>query len=95
MKLYYVGLRAGKEYWLKHGIARGGDYEVWHFISLCTRSYVDAAVSQLCLAYDRRDMVVMYLDVPKRWLRKWSVGRWECCRDIPPERVKGELFLEV
>jgi len=35
------------------------------------------------------NVVVLELDVPRRWLRRSKRGLWYCPRDIPPGRVRG------
>jgi hypothetical protein len=34
-------------------------------------------------------VVILELDVPRRWLRRSKRGLWYCPRDIPPERIRG------
>lgn len=35
------------------------------------------------------NVVVVEVDVPRRWLRRSKRGLWYCPRDIPPERFRG------
>jgi hypothetical protein len=34
-------------------------------------------------------VVILEIDVPRRWLRRSKKGLWYCPRDIPPERIRG------
>ena len=34
-------------------------------------------------------VVILEIDVPRRWLRRSKRGLWYCPRDIPPERIRG------
>jgi hypothetical protein len=34
-------------------------------------------------------VVILEIDVPRRWLRRKRRGLWYCPRDIPPERICG------
>jgi hypothetical protein len=34
-------------------------------------------------------VVILEIDVPRRWLRRSRRGLWYCPRDIPPERIRG------
>jgi hypothetical protein len=34
-------------------------------------------------------VVILEIDVPRRWLRRSNRGLWYCPRDIPPERIRG------
>ena len=34
-------------------------------------------------------VVILEIDVPRRWLRRSKRGLWYCPRDIPPKRVRG------
>jgi RNA:NAD 2'-phosphotransferase (TPT1/KptA family) len=34
-------------------------------------------------------VVVLEIDVPRRWLRRSKKGLWFCKRDVPPERIRG------
>jgi hypothetical protein len=34
-------------------------------------------------------VVVLEIDVPRRWLRRSKKGLWYCRYDIPPERIRG------
>ena len=34
-------------------------------------------------------VVILELDVPRRWLRRSKKGLWYCPRDIPAERIRG------
>jgi hypothetical protein len=34
-------------------------------------------------------VVILELDVPRRWLRRSKPGLWSCPRDVPPERIRG------
>jgi hypothetical protein len=34
-------------------------------------------------------VVILELDVPRRWLRRSKRGLWSCPRDIPAERLRG------
>ena len=35
------------------------------------------------------NVVILEIDVPRRWLRRSKRGLWYCPRDIPPERIRG------
>ena len=35
------------------------------------------------------EVVVIEIDVPRRWLRRSRKGLWYSVRDIPPERIRG------
>ena len=35
------------------------------------------------------NVVILEVDVPRRWLRRSKRGLWYCPRDIPPERIRG------
>ena len=35
------------------------------------------------------DVVVLEVEVPRRWLRKSRRGLWYCVRDIPPAQIVG------
>jgi hypothetical protein len=35
------------------------------------------------------EVVILEVDVPRRWLRRSKKGLWYCPRDVPPERVRG------
>ena len=35
------------------------------------------------------NVVILEIDVPRRWLRRSKRGLYYCPRDIPPERVRG------
>jgi hypothetical protein len=35
------------------------------------------------------EVIILELDVPRRWLRRSKKGLWYCPRDILPERVRG------
>jgi hypothetical protein len=35
------------------------------------------------------NVVIVEVDVPRRWLRRSKKGLWYCPRDVPPERVRG------
>ena len=35
------------------------------------------------------NVVILEIDVPRRWLRRSMRGLWYCPRDIPPERLCG------
>ena len=39
--------------------------------------------------FPRRGVVIVEIDVPRRWLRRSKRGLWYCPRDIPPERIRG------
>jgi hypothetical protein len=42
------------------------------------------------------DVVVLQVDVPRRWLRRSKRGLWYCPRDIPPGRLRGLIrFAEL
>jgi hypothetical protein len=34
-------------------------------------------------------VVILEIDVPRRWLRRSKKGLWYCLRDFPPERIRG------
>jgi len=34
-------------------------------------------------------VVILEIDVPRRWLRRSKRGLYYCPRDIPPERIRG------
>ena len=34
-------------------------------------------------------VVILEIDVPRRWLRRSRKGLWYSVRDIPPERIRG------
>ena len=34
-------------------------------------------------------VVVLEIDVPRRWLRRSKRGLWYCPRDVPPGRIRG------
>jgi hypothetical protein len=34
-------------------------------------------------------LVMLEIEVPRRWLRRSKRGLWYCPRDIPPERICG------
>jgi hypothetical protein len=34
-------------------------------------------------------VVILEVDVPRRWLRRSKRGLWYSPRDIPPERIRG------
>ena len=34
-------------------------------------------------------VVILEIDVPRRWLRRSKKGLWYGPRDIPPERIRG------
>jgi hypothetical protein len=34
-------------------------------------------------------VIVIELEVPRRWLRRSRKGLWYCPRDVPPGRVRG------
>ena len=36
-------------------------------------------------------VVILEIDVPRRWLRRSKRGLWYCPRDIPPERIRGAV----
>jgi hypothetical protein len=36
-------------------------------------------------------VVILEIDVPRRWLRRSKRGLWYCPRDIPPERARGVI----
>jgi hypothetical protein len=36
-----------------------------------------------------KGIVILELDVPRRWLRRSRKGLWYCPHDIPPERIRG------
>ena len=36
-------------------------------------------------------VVILEIDVPRRWLRRSKRGLWYCPRDVPPERIRGVL----
>jgi hypothetical protein len=38
-----------------------------------------------------KEVVVLEIDVPRRWLRRSKKGLWYCPRDIPPERIRGVI----
>ena len=41
-------------------------------------------------------VVVLEVDVPRSWLRRWGKGLWYCTRLIPPERFRRVIrFGEV
>ena len=43
-----------------------------------------------------RQVVVVEVDVPRSWLRRWGRGLWYCTRVIPPERFRRVIrFGEV
>lgn len=94
MKLYYIGQRIGKQKWLRYGISVNAWPRLPVPILLVSRLGVDGLVRQLERVYQRSDIVVMYVDVPRKWLKRGPGYEWECQRDIPPERVLGELFVE-
>ncbi len=35
------------------------------------------------------NVVILEIDVPRRWLRRSKRGLWYCPRDVPPERIRG------
>jgi hypothetical protein len=35
------------------------------------------------------NVVILEVDLPRRWLRRSKIGLWYCPRDIPPERIRG------
>ena len=35
------------------------------------------------------NVVVLEMDVPRRWLRRSKRGLWYCPRDVPPGRIRG------
>jgi hypothetical protein len=35
------------------------------------------------------EVVILELDVPRKWLRRSKRGLYYCTRDIPPERIRG------
>ena len=35
------------------------------------------------------DVIVLTVNVPRRWLRRSKRGLWYCPCDIPPERIRG------
>jgi hypothetical protein len=35
------------------------------------------------------NVVILEIEVPRRWLRRSKRGLWYCPRDIPPERIRG------
>jgi hypothetical protein len=34
-------------------------------------------------------VVILEIDVPRRWLRRSRAGLWYCPRDVPPDRIRG------
>jgi hypothetical protein len=34
-------------------------------------------------------VVILEIDVPRRWLRRSKKGLWYCTSDIPPDRIRG------
>jgi len=34
-------------------------------------------------------VVILEIDVPRRWLRRSKKGLWYCLRDVPPDRIRG------
>jgi hypothetical protein len=34
-------------------------------------------------------VVILEMDMPRRWLRRSKKGLWYCPRDIAPERIRG------
>jgi len=36
-----------------------------------------------------RGVVILEIDVPRRWLRRSKRGLYYCLHDIPPERIRG------
>ncbi len=41
------------------------------------------------------NVVVLAVDVPRRWLRRSKRGLWVCRRDIPPGRVRELLTFAM
>jgi hypothetical protein len=42
------------------------------------------------------DVVILEVEVPRRWLRRTRRGLWFCKRDIPPARFRGLIrFAEL
>jgi len=37
------------------------------------------------------NVVILEIDVPRRWLRRSKRGLWYCPHDIPPERIRGVI----
>jgi hypothetical protein len=40
-------------------------------------------------------VVILEIDVPRRWLRRSKKGLWYCPRDMPPERIRGVITIGV
>ena len=94
MRLYFVGNISGKSRWLTHGMQARNCHRQHEPIQLISRSMVERELAERCRILPRHHLCVMYLEVPKKWLVRRSPNVWECQRDIPPERVLGELFVE-
>ena len=37
------------------------------------------------------NVVIVEVEVPRRWLRRSKRGLWCCPRDVPPERIHGQI----
>lgn len=35
------------------------------------------------------EVVILEVDVPRKWLRRSRPGLWYCPQDVPPERIRG------
>jgi hypothetical protein len=42
-----------------------------------------------------QDVIVLELDIPRRWLRRSRRGLWYCRRDIPPGRFRELLTFAM
>ena len=40
-----------------------------------------------------KEVVVLEIDVPRRWLRRSKKGLWYCPRDVPPERIRRVITV--
>jgi hypothetical protein len=62
---------------------------------MCCRAKVAWAALHTVKRHGGRieDVVIIEIDVPRRWLRRSRRGLWYCPRDVPPERVRGVLIF--